>query len=193
MSLALNDSQSALYLSGTNGEQIRMVAPAKERRESQKKIAEDADVECEELFLQVQKKYQDTVPYAKAIQKTKEILNANSSPCAKLLGLHEIKKAIFQDIEDFWLSVDMQGEIPNEASNFDKGEMLTILNFILMQAEISDLSSQFTFMKEFSSQYVQEGQDGADISQNYADFSNSVLWLTNIEADKILQEGPDYI
>jgi hypothetical protein len=87
----------------------------------------------------------------------------------------------------------MQGEIPNEASNFDKGEMLTILNFILMQAEISDLSSQFTFMKEFSSQYVQEGQDGADISQNYADFSNSVLWLTNIEADKILQEGPDYI
>jgi hypothetical protein len=48
-------------------------------------------------------------------------------------------------------------------------------------------------MKEFSSQYVQEGQDGADISQNYADFSNSVLWLTNIEADKILQEGPDYI
>jgi len=74
------------------------------------------------------------VPYASAIAKAKEIFSANTSPCAKLLGLHDIKKAIFEDIEEFWLSVDMQGEIPNEAANFDKGEMLTLLNYILMQA-----------------------------------------------------------
>jgi hypothetical protein len=53
MSLALNDSASALYLSGKDGEQILMVTPARERRESKKKIIDDAEVECEELFLQV--------------------------------------------------------------------------------------------------------------------------------------------
>ena len=77
--------------------------------------------------------------------------------------------------------------------NFDKGEMITILIYIFMKAEIADLGSQYTFIKDFQTSYVQEGTDGSEVSQNFADFKNSILWLTNIEGDKVENEGPEYI
>ena len=55
-------------------------------------------------------------------------------PLEKILGLHKVKEAIFSDIHEFWRTVDADAQVPQEALNFDKGEMITIMNYIIMQA-----------------------------------------------------------
>ena len=49
-----------------------------------------------------------------------------------------------------------------------------------------DLSSQLTMMREFSSEYVQFGEDGAQISQNYCDFENSIRYLSTLDKDRLI-------
>jgi hypothetical protein len=78
------------------------------------------------------------------------------------------------------LTVDVNAKIPDEARHFDKGEMITILNYVVMQAEVPDLSSQLTLMREFSSDYIQTGLDGSQISQNYCDLEMAVRFLSTI-------------
>jgi hypothetical protein len=39
------------------------------------------------------------------------------------------------------LKADVNGEIPKEAANLAKDDMFTILNYIVMQAQIPDLGS----------------------------------------------------
>jgi hypothetical protein len=68
---------------------------------------EGVDEECDEVFLNLQLKYQNKQPYASAIRKTREVMESLKAPMQKILELHEIKEAIYKDIHEFWLTVDV--------------------------------------------------------------------------------------
>jgi hypothetical protein len=78
----------------------------------------------------------------------KEILRDNfSSPCDKLVLMREVQQTILMEIEEFWAC---QGKTPANLQ-LDKGELLTILMYILVQSNTDDLFSQCNLMREFIS------------------------------------------
>lgn len=91
-------------------------------------------MEAEQQNLQLQLKYQNRRPYKRGIDKFREVMQLSKPPLYKILKLHEVKDEIFKDIHEFWLTVDCNAQIPQEALNFDKGEMITIMNYVIMQA-----------------------------------------------------------
>jgi hypothetical protein len=84
--------------------------------------------------------------------------------------------------------VESRCEIPKEAANLAKDDMFTILNYIVMQAQVPDLGSQLMFMREFSSEYIQSG-DGSAVSVNFQDLMSCVLYMSNIEAAQLKEKA----
>ena len=108
----------------------------------------------------------------------------------------DVQALIKQEVRDYW---DKHGSDHDRAKadaiDREKDEQFTILQYVLMRSEVGDIYTQLVMLTEFTSEYIQEGSDGNELSMTYLDFMNTVEWLSSIERGPLgdLQEGRNYL
>lgn len=93
----------------------------------------------------------ESKPYAKSIEKTKVALrDTNLAPIDKLVQIREMITGIKSEVAEFWASEPSRPE----KMEMERSELLTVLMYILVQAQIDDLFAQLILMREFISAAV---------------------------------------
>jgi hypothetical protein len=125
----------------------------------------------------------------KIVQEFKKILlESGQSPMEKLMALHLLFLTINEEIMEFWAGVQPSLVL----SKLARDEKISIVNFIIIKAQIPDINAQLKLIAEFSSEYVQgetEESAGNPLSDTYSMLFSSIKWLSALDLKK-LQENP---
>lgn len=63
--------------------------------------------------------------------------------------------------------------------DLERSDILSILIYVLIKANIEDLRGQLALITDFTSTYIQDGY--SRISSTYSDFKNSVDFISNLD------------
>ena len=121
-------------------------------------------------------------PYQEAITRMSELLKAQLCPLLKLQQIDELI-ASFKDI--------VKQHHGGKQYDLDRADLLSILIYVLVKANIDDLRAQFVLMSEFSTSFVQEGY--SRIAATYSDLKNAIDFVQSLDLQQLESRGADYL
>jgi hypothetical protein len=110
--------------------------------------------------------------------------NNKTSPINKLLQIQDHINSIREEINSFYKNTG-QEKIP------DRGDILSILIYILTQTGAEDLQAQLTLISSFISDDIKFGS--SRLSACYVDFKSATEFLVSLEKAVLEKEGPQYL
>jgi len=125
------------------------------------------------------------LPYQSVILNLKKTLKNNkTSPLSKLLQIKEHIDSIKTEINLFYREQGQQ-KIP------ERGDILSILIYILAQTGAEDLQAQLTLISSFISDDIKFGS--SRLSACYVDFKSATEFLVSLDKGRLEKEGPQYL
>lgn len=109
-------------------------------------------------------------PYQEVILRMSELLKAQLCPLLKLQQI-DVLIASFKDI--------IKQHHGGKQYDLDRADLLSILIYVLVKANIDDLRAQFVLMSEFSTSFVQEGY--SRIAATYSDLKNAIDFVQSLD------------
>lgn len=109
-------------------------------------------------------------PYQEVILRMSELLKAQLCPLLKLQQI-DVLIASFKDI--------IKQHNGGKQYDLDRADLLSILIYVLVKANIDDLRAQFVLMSEFSTSFVQEGY--SRIAATYSDLKNAIDFVQSLD------------
>lgn len=109
-------------------------------------------------------------PYQEVILRISELLKAQLCPLLKLQQI-DVLIASFKDI--------IKQHHGGQQYDLDRADLLSILIYVLVKANIDDLRAQFVLMSEFSTSFVQEGY--SRIAATYSDLKNAIDFIQSLD------------
>ena len=76
-------------------------------------------------------------------------------------------------------------------NKLEKGDLLSILIYCLVKANIPDLRSQMTLITEFTSGFIQDGH--SRISATFSDLENSIEFIESLDSVLLQLQGRSYL
>lgn len=114
-------------------------------------------------------------PFKKAIDKFREIMGSDS-----LTPLDRLYKLQYLPLTD---GLDKNKDFVQRFGPLTRDEKTPIFTYIIIQARVIDLSSKIDLITAFSTEYMQESEDGCQISETYLNLIASFLIIKNVEVD----------
>lgn len=87
--------------------------------------------------------------------------------------------------------LNFQGILNKNPNNLDRGELLSILIYVLVYTGTEDLTAQLTLISNFISDKVKYGH--SRLSASFTDFKNAVDFLNSLEISNLEKYGTDYL
>lgn len=151
--------------------------------------------ECEESkdgkeeFVIRNEKLAPVSPYTKSIKKIKETFkNKRLSPIEKLIQVKEVVSLLKSEIQEYW---EWKSPCEEFQIELDRSDVLSILIYILVKAQIDDLRAQFEIIRSFTSNGVQDGF--SRLSAAFSDFKNAVNFICYLDKTQITTSGSKYL
>lgn len=95
-------------------------------------------------------------PYQRSVLKFRQVMmSTEMSPLQKLFSFLQLKSVIEEEIEEYWENI-LQDK---SRIYLTADDMTALMVFLIVKAEIPDLSSQLKLITEFTSSEIQNGRD----------------------------------
>lgn len=95
-------------------------------------------------------------PYQRSVLKFRQaMISTEMSPLQKLFSFLQLKSVIEEEIEEYWENILQDKSRIYLAAD----DMTALMVFLIVKAEIPDLSSQLKLISEFTSSEIQNGRD----------------------------------
>lgn len=144
--------------------------------------------ECEETkddqeeFVIRNDKLSSVSPYTKSIKKLKDAFkNKRLSPIEKLIEVKEVVQLSKQEIQEYW---EWKSPCEEFQIELDRSDVLSVLIYILVKAQIDDLRAQFEIIRAFTSNAVKDGF--SRLSAAFSDLKNAVNFICYIDKNQIM-------
>lgn len=110
--------------------------------------------------------------------------STKTSPITKLTQIRDHIDSIKAEINFFYQKSNLK-MLP------ERGDLLSILIYILCKTCVEDLQAQLTIISNFISDDIKYGS--SRLSASYTDFKCAVEFLVSLDRRKLEEDGPDYI
>lgn len=124
----------------------------KDLLQQHKKAFEELPGEVRQLLMLKSK----AKPYQRSVLKFRQaMISTEMSPLQKLFSFLQLKSVIEEEIEEYWENILQDKSRIYLAAD----DMTALMVFLIVKAEIPDLSSQLKLISEFTSSEIQNGRD----------------------------------
>eukprot|EP00347_Sterkiella_histriomuscorum_P007333 403349353 len=125
-------------------------------------------------------------PYKKSVERFRTILIKPCSPLKKLFQLQEfLQTFIPSEVQEFW-----KDSIKNGSNlQINREEYISLMLFIISKAQVPDLLTQLKFIKEFTSEDIQNSEQNFTISNTYMQVYSTVKWISSLDKSKLYDKS----
>ncbi|CDW85155.1 UNKNOWN [Stylonychia lemnae] len=121
-------------------------------------------------------------PFKKSVQLFRVIMQNSCSPLQKMFQIQDLLNwQIPNEVREYW-----KDTIKDEQKlAINRDEYTSIMLFIIVKAQVPDLITQLKFIKEFTSEDIQDHEQNFQICDTFVKFTSPINWICSLEASKL--------